>query len=192
MKAGTGYTLILIIFFILLGLWKNLSKKEKPDEIVIDGIHIPRKPCINVINELYGAGIDSSKFCDCLIPKFYELIKDDSIKLAKFKDAGIHSLEGEENKKSTILFENCLKAAMLDSNYKLHLTGVYLKGFKEKLKDHIILLSINDNYEIESLSNCISDKMKDNVTLGEYLSEDYSKNEKFMTLFKQCLDQSKR
>jgi hypothetical protein len=42
------------------------------------------------------------------------------------------------------------------------------------------------------LSNCISDKMKDNVTLGEYLSEDYSKNEKFMTLFKQCLDQSKR
>ena len=90
MKSGTNYTLLLIISFILLWAWKNLSSKEKPDEIVIDGIHTPRKPCISVVNELFGAGIDSSKVCDCLIPKFYELVKDDTLQLAKFKEVGIH------------------------------------------------------------------------------------------------------
>lgn len=191
MKAGTNYTLLIVIFFILVWVWKNISPKEKLDEIVIDGIHTPRKPCISVMNELYGAGIDSSKVCDCLIPKFYELVKDDTLQLAKFKEVGIHELEGEKNQKVIPIFENCLRDNLLDSSFKLHLTGVFLTGFKTKLLQGLISQNIPNNYNKDVLSNCIIDKMNNNVTLGEYLAADYSKVEKIMTLLNQCINQSK-
>lgn len=192
MKSGTTYTLLLVIFFILIWLWKNLSPGEKPDEIVIDGIHTPRKPCISAVNELFGAGIDSSKVCDCLIPEFYELVKDDSFQLAKFKEVGIHVLEGEKNQKTIPIFDHCLSENVLDSSQNLHLTGVYLTGFKSKLAEGLNLLNMPGNYNKDSLSNCIIDKMNNHITLAEYLAPDYSKVEKIRAVFTQCFTQSKK
>lgn len=192
MKAGTNSTLALLAFFILVWVCKNLSVTKKPDEIVIDGIHTPRKPCISVMNELYGAGIDSSKVCDCLIPKFYELVKDDSLQLAKFKEVGLHGLEGEKHQKAIPLFENSLRENLLDSSYKLHLTGLYLTGFKRKLRQELDSLDIPNHYNKDSLADCIIDKMNNNITLAEYLTPDYSEVERIMTLFTQCISQSKQ
>ena len=81
---------------------------------------------------------------------------------------------------------------MPDSNYKLRLAGVYLTGFKSKLLQGFNSHDISDDYNKDSLSNCIIDKMNNNITLAECLAPDYSKVEKIMTVFNQCITQSKK
>jgi len=191
MKSGTKYTLLLVLFFLLVWAWKSLSFKEKPDEIVIDGIHTPIKPCLSVMNDIFGAGVDSNKACDCVIREFYEFVKYDSLELAKFKEIGFHELEGEKSKGVGLILEKCFRANMLDSNYRLHLTGMYLEGFRKKLHTWLDSQSLQIDYSKDSLVNCITDKVYGNLTVGEFIAPDYSKVDKFMTLFKQCIGQSK-
>src|SRR5205085_2345161 len=88
-------TLILIIGagMLLNFLKEKLFNKEK-SEIIIAGHHVNKEPCLRAMNELFGRGIDSSRMCDCLIPKFYDLVKDDHSKVEKFQEIGFFKLEG--------------------------------------------------------------------------------------------------
>lgn len=193
MSNGTKFNLLIALSFI--GIWTcNYFKPKKVvDEIVVDNIHIPRNPCINVMNELFGKGVDSSKVCDCLIPQFYSLIKTDSTLRERFKQSdGFFKLEGSLQDSAILLFANCVRPNIIDTNYKFQLTPEYSLAFKEKLKKGFALRKEFENIDAETFSNCIVDRLNGNITIGEYFSDDYFEVPKIKKIMTECIGQSPR
>ncbi len=191
MSTGTKFNLLIALSF--LGIWTcNYFKPKKVvDEIVVDKIHIPRKPCINAINEMFGKGVDSSKVCDCLIPQFYNLIKKDSILVERFKQSdGVFKLEGSMQDSAILLFANCVRPNIIDTNFKFQLTPEYLLAFKDKLKKGFAFRKEFKNIDAETFSNCIVERLNGNITIGEYFSDDYFEVPKIKNIMTECIEQS--
>jgi hypothetical protein len=193
MQMSTSKKFNLLFAIIILGsiIYSKLQPQEKIDEIIIDKIHIPRQPCISVVNELLGRGIDSSKFCECIIPQFYNLIKKDSLLVERFKNSGgFFKLEGSMNDSVIALFGECAKTNIVDSNYKFQMLNQYEFAFKEKFKKEFKLHKEFDNIDTDNLSDCIVDKLKGNITVGEYFADDYFEIPKIKRIIVDCLAQS--
>jgi hypothetical protein len=193
MSNSTKFNLLIALSFV--GIWtcNYFKPKTVVDEIVINNIHIPRKPCINTINELFGKGVDSSKVCDCFIPQFYGLIQKDSALVERFKKSdGFFKLEGSMQDSSTLLFANCVKLNIIDTNFKFHLSPKNLLAFKDKLKKGFVFKSDFKNIDAETLSNCIVEKLNGNITIGEYFSDDYFEVPKIKKIMTECIEQSKK
>ena len=174
MSNGTKMNLLLLFSFI--GIWtcKQLQPKEIVDEVVIENIHIPKKPCIGAVNELFGNGVDSRRTCDCLLPNFYSLIKGDSFLVEKFKEYGsLFKLEGALSDSFAVILANCVKTNILDSSYKFSLTSKNELVFKEKLKKGFEVHKEFKNINADGLADCIVSKLNGNITIGEYFSDDY-------------------
>jgi hypothetical protein len=192
MKANNKYLILLALFFAGAWFWKQSSLKNPQDEFILDGIHTPKKPCINVLNEMFGKGIDSVKVCDCLIPEFYHFIKNDSDKVIKFREVGLFALDDSSNERFIPLFENCLRSSLLDSNYVLSLSGEYLAGYKNKIRQSLASKKEFKNYDADILANCIMDRMNNHITMGEYLAYDYLEVEKLKQAMLQCMEEAKK
>lgn len=193
MSNNTKINWLLLLTFI--GVWTcmQLRPKDKKDEIIIDSIHVPKNPCISAINDLLGKGVDSSKACDCLLPRFYNLIKKDSSLVIKFREyRSLFKLEGVLKDSFNLLFAKCVKENILDSNYVVKLTPEYQLAFKEKLKRGFQFQNGLDKINTDILSDCIVEKLNDNITIGEYFSDDYFEVPKIKKIMLDCIDQSKK
>jgi hypothetical protein len=191
MSNNTKFNLLIALSFI--GFWTcNYFKPKKVvDEIIVDKIHIPRKPCINVVNEMFGKGVDSSKVCDCLIPAFYNFIKKDATLVERFKQSdGFFKLEGSMQDSAILLFANCVRPNIIDTNFKFQLTPEYSLAFKDKLKKGFALRNEFKNIDAETFSNCIVEKLNGNITIGEYFSDDYFEVPKIKNIMTDCIKQS--
>ena len=189
----TKFNLLAALSFI--GIWTcNYFKPKKVvDELVINNIHIPRKPCINTLNELLGKGVDSSKVCDCLIPKFYQLIEKDSVLVEEFKQSGgFFKLKGAMQDSLILLFASCVRPNIIDTNFKFRLTPENSLALKDKLKKACQLRTELKNFDAESLSSCFIEKLNGNITIGEYFSEDYFEVPKIKKIAAECIRQSEK
>jgi len=165
---------------------KNMSEKEPVNEIIIDGVPVSKGPCISATNELYGRSVDSLKVCDCMIAKFYELIKDDSLHLQLFKEKGIHQLEGAANDSLILLYRNCALENLIDTTVKLHLSHELRIKFKQKLQEKFDSFTPRKNLNTESLCDCVIDSLNDNITVKEYLADDYLEIDKVKIIVNAC------
>ena len=113
-----------ILIAIGIGILINLAKEKflgiGKNEIFIAGHHVNKAPCLGVANELFGNAVDSVKVCDCALPKYYELIKNDPEKVKKFEEVGFLGLQGGKDS-SMNLFKDCIVANILDTTYKMNL-----------------------------------------------------------------------
>jgi hypothetical protein len=91
MDKFTKALILLVGVGILFNILRERLFQNKKKEIIVAGHHVDKGPCMYAMNELFGRGIDSSKVCDCLIPGFYQLIKNDSSKIKKFEEMGFLS-----------------------------------------------------------------------------------------------------
>jgi hypothetical protein len=193
MSNGTKINIFLLLAFMGMWLCKQLQPKGKVDEVVVDGIHIPKEPCISAVNGLFGKGVDSSKVCDCLIPQFYDLIKHDTLLTEKFKQyQSIFKLEGQLSDSTALLFASCARVNILDTNYKLHFTREAEVVFIEKLKKGFRLQPGFSTINTDSLSSCIVKKLNGNVTIKEFLTDDYLKVPKIKELILQCSERKSK
>ena len=53
MSDATKFNVLIAFSFIGVATCNYFKPKKVVDEVVLDNIHIPRKPCINVMNELF-------------------------------------------------------------------------------------------------------------------------------------------
>jgi hypothetical protein len=183
--------LFLALSFLAVFTCRQLQPKIVKDDIIVDNIHIDKKPCVSTLNELFGKGIDSSKICDCLIPSFYKLVKDSSSLVAKFKESyGFFELEQPLKDSFILTFGQCAKVNILDSNYILKLTPANAISFKEKFKKAFISQKNFENINVDILSGCIVEKLNGNITIGEFFAEDYLQIPKIRKIMTNCMDQS--
>jgi len=190
---GTKFNIFIALSFI--GLWtcNYFKPKEKKQELVIDNIHINKNPCIGVIKDLFGKGVDSTKICDCLIPKFYALIKSDTNLVERFKESyGIFKLDGSLQDSAISLMASCVRTNIVDTNSKFHLTPEYSSVFKRVLKKGIETRKEFANIEAENFSSCIIDRLSGNITIKEYVSNDYFEVPKIKKIMTDCLTQSSK
>jgi hypothetical protein len=181
-----------IILLIGVGIFFNFLKdhfyQKKRNEIVIAGHRVDKQPCISGINELFGHGVDSTKTCDCLLPRFYHLIKDDSEKVKTFEEEGFFTLQGKANDSATQIFRDCLVDNIVDTSYKLNIQK-FREPFLQKLKDSLRVLSVLSDVSIDSVSNCVMQSVDGNITIWEYFAEDYLQSENLRSIMKECFGQ---
>lgn len=137
------------------------------------------------MNELYGRGIDSVKICDCLIPAFYETIKNDSTHLVKFKEVGLHTLEDTLAEKFQPVYNSCVLENIIDTSYRLRLTGIYKDKFLKQFRDS--LMEIIPQNRQEALTNCFLEKLDSSLTIKETILMDTVVEHKILELTGQCL-----
>jgi hypothetical protein len=131
-----------IILLIGVGILINFLKDKfykNPNEIVVAGHHVDKQPCISGMNQLFGKGVDSSKMCDCLLPKFYQLIKNDPAKVQKFEAMGFFKVEGSARDSATKIFRECVLENILDTSYKMDIQQ-FKEPFLQKLQDSIKII----------------------------------------------------
>ena len=186
MKIRFRYDLLLFALFLLVLGLKFFSSKPATEEIIVDGIHTPKKPCVNLINEMYGSAVDSNKMCDCLIPTFYDFVKRNPSQLEKFKQIGLYVLSPDSNAKFIPLFENCLRRNLLDSNHILQFNGIYLQGLKEKLRQALDSVGTLKNYSATLVADCIADKLNGHITVAQYLSPNYFNTDRMKQIIVDC------
>jgi len=183
-KASNRFYIFLALTAIAVWTCVHFGSKKK-DEIIVDNIHISRKPCLSAMNEFFSTGADSSKICDCLIPDFYSLIKYDSLLVEKFKqEGGFFRIEGSLNDSAMTLFANCITQNILDTNYLLTLTPDLKLAFKKKLTDGFLHIGFEGN--VEALSDCITERLSGNIRIKEYFANDYNEVPKINAIITDC------
>ncbi|MBN8860530.1 MAG: hypothetical protein J0H29_19215 [Sphingobacteriales bacterium] len=190
MSNASKFNYFIALSFIALWICNYLKPKTPVDEIVINDIHIPRKPCISAINEIFGRGVDSSKICDCLIPKFYDLIKEDTVLIKRFKSEYFFVLNGGLQDSAMVMYADCIKTNMVDSSATFYLTPQYSGMLKEKLKKAVSSRIEFNHVDAEKVSSCIVDRLNGQITIGEYFSEDYLEVPKLKKIMLDCINQS--
>lgn len=179
-----------IILFIgvlaLFGAFRTWYFEKAGEEITVGGHQVSLLPCKSGINELFGSGIDSIGMCECLLPKFYELIKDDSDKINHFKEVGFFTLEGKSNDSAILLLRNCALNNLLDTNYKIKLSPYIKASIINKYKDQFESKINPNTIEYESFIKCVFENMDGRITIKEYLADDYTENDKIITIINNC------
>jgi hypothetical protein len=180
---------IILMFgvFALMGALKNWLLKDRNDEIVVDGHHVSLIPCRSAMNYIFGKAIDSSKMCNCLVPKFYELIKDDPSKLKKFEELGFFTLEGKANDSLALLFKECAINNIADSNYKIKLNQFYKAALTKKFRDQFEAEAALNGLDYERYLKCVFDSLDGKMTIKEFLADDYLKIDKIRPVIYNCV-----
>ena len=181
-----------ILLAIGIGILINLAKEKflgtHKNEIIIAGHHVNKAPCLGAVNELLGNAVDSVKVCDCALPKYYELIRNNPEKVKEFEDAGFLGLQGEKDS-SMIIFRDCIVANIIDTTYKMNLRKyrqVLVKQFNDSITRSPYLNMIN----ADTFSNCIISRLDRNVTIKEYFSKSYYDTDSLNEILNGCIKQS--
>ena len=180
---------LLVGFGILCTYLKEKVFGTQKHEIKIAGHRINSKPCMGALNDLFGQAVDSIKVCDCFIPKYYEVIKNES-ETVEALYAGIIDLEGEKKDSLGKLFKECIISNILDTNYSPDLNrfrNVFLKQFNDSLKAKPDL-----TYKVnaDSFCNCIIQNLNGRVTIKQFYSNSYYDTDSVQTVINSCMKQS--
>lgn len=175
------------LFLVAAWLCNKIHPSPKRDEVVLGGTPISRKPCLSVVSDLFGKAVDSNKACDCLLPGYYELVKNDSEELSKFDYLGIHMLPGARNEQVNVLFARCIGEHIIDSTYKMHLTVPYAIRFRQLLADRIHTDTLYNGLNEDSVTQCLVDRFNDHITVAEYLELTTQTDSTIKALFTPCI-----
>ncbi len=155
----------------LAGAWlcNKIHPTPKRDEIILGGMPISRTPCLSFVDELFGKGVDSNKACDCLLPAYYRLVKDDPEELTKFDYTGIHMLPGHRNDQVNQILSECIGNNIVDSTYIIHLPEAYANRLRQQLADRLRSDTTYKSYNPDSLASCVVSRLNDRLTVPDYI-----------------------
>lgn len=186
MRKSDKLLVILLGIIILFSLLRKMFLGEPRQEIIIAGMHIDKQPCLSAMNELFSKGVDSTKMCDCLLPKFYELIKNDPEKVKHFEEVDFFTVQDAANDTVIQTFGRCVTENIVDTSYKLNLAK-FREPFLKKMKDTLSTIDGLSKPAIDSISNCLIQHFDGNITIKEYFADDYLKVGKLKIIMQDCL-----
>lgn len=188
MKKFDKAIILLIGALALFGAFRNWYFVKNEEEITVDGHQVSLRPCKSGLSELFGSGIDSMGMCKCLLPKFYQLIKDEPDKVNRFKEVGFFTLEGRLNDSATLLFRDCALSNLLDSNKKIKLNQYFKASIANKFKDQFGSVVSSNTIEYEGFMKCVFENLDGKITIKEYFSDDYAKTDKIRNIINNCIE----
>jgi hypothetical protein len=187
-SLNTGLAL-LVGFVILCTLIKEKVFGKHKNEIKIAGHRVNSKPCIGALNDLFGQGVDSIKACECFIPQYFDVIKNDAETVEKLYE-GIIDLEGEKKDSLGKLLKDCVTTNILDTNYKPDLERfrtVFIKQFNDSLEANPDLI---DKVSADSFCNCVIQHLNGRITIKQFYSNSYYDTDSTQEVINNCMRQS--
>ena len=184
---NTKFLYGLVIFLAVAWLCNKINPVEKRNEVMLGGTAISRTPCLGVVNDLFGKAVDSNKACDCLLPAYYELVKNDPEELTKFDYIGIHPLPGTRNEQVNQLFTECIGNHIVDSTYTIHFTERFTSRFRELLVERLRTDTVYIHYDPDSLAQCLVSRLNDHLTVSDYIGLSAWEKDKVKALLAPCL-----
>src|SRR5689334_19525279 len=101
----------LILFIgvgMLLTYLKSTFFKTKANEIIVAGHHVNKHPCEATMNFFFEKAVDSSRICDCLIPKFYPFVQKDPAKVKEYEEAGMIAIQEKDRDTAARMYRDCV------------------------------------------------------------------------------------
>jgi hypothetical protein len=73
------------------------QKAKVGDTVTVEpGVEIPIAACVEANGKILGNSVDPVTFCKCLIPKFYQDLKNDPEKLKLLKEGNWYDITGDK------------------------------------------------------------------------------------------------
>jgi hypothetical protein len=164
-KLYPGIVAGLLVFII----FRLFDREPKKDVIMVDGVAISRTSCLNEINTLFEGRVDSNKACDCMLPVYYEMFKNNPAELTRLNQGDMSALSAATKDSLYSLFTHCVGPYVLDTTFKMHLTGSNLASFKTKLAGKLRSKSKFNGIDADSLASSIVDRLNGHITILEYI-----------------------
>lgn len=155
----------LLVFF----LFRFNHAAPNKNVIMVDGVAISRTPCLSEINALFEGRVDSNKACDCLLPAYYELFKNNPAELKRFNQGDMTGLSPTTKNSLHLIFTHCIAPCVLDTTFKMHLSGSSLESFKVQLAGKLRSKSKFNGIDADSLAASITDRLNGNISILQYI-----------------------
>lgn len=184
--------LSLAISFCLIACMQN--RKDIGETILVDkGVEIPISGCVEANEKIFGTSVNTIAFCKCLIPKFYEDLKNDSEKLRLLKEGKWAELSKEKKEIIAQYYQDCFsKTANVDSLSKMTITLSMAEKIKKGMKQQLVGSSIEKTNDIDKYCDCMIKSMQTDFTSKEIMSDNFTETEKYKKALEKCLSMTKK
>ena len=177
-----------ILMFLCLYLPACEQMENEGETVTVaNGVKIPIKACVDVNTKVLGKSVDPVAFCKCLIPKFYEDVKNDPEKLKLLKEGNWYNLSKDKQELVSKYFEGCVsETATNDTTAKFTITPrMYIK-MKEKMKQEFTGTEIKKTNDVDRFCDCLLNSMQTDFTIKEVLQDNFKETEKYNRVVDSC------
>ncbi|MBX3241711.1 MAG: hypothetical protein KIT80_12055 [Chitinophagaceae bacterium] len=160
---------------------------------VDDGIEIPISACVEANTKILGNAVDPVPFCKCLIPKFYQDLKNDSEKLKSLKEGSWYDLGVDKQEVVAKYFQSCItQTGTNDSAAKFTITPRMATGMKNKMKQELAGSDIEKTNDIDKYCDCIINSFQTDFTIKEIMLDNFNETKKYQKTVEKCLNSTKK
>ncbi len=159
--------------------------------LVDKDIEIPIDGCVAGQEKIMGSSVNAEGFCRCLIPKMYEVVKNDPVKLALLKRGQIDAVAKNELESITGFYETCIgENATTDSTSRMNITMKMAAQIKEGMMLNLRETDLAKTNDLDKYCDCIIDGMRIEFSAREIMDENFYESEKYQALGNKCLKAS--
>ena len=183
-----------IIIFTCICLSACGQKNKSGDTITVDkGVEIPIAACVEANSKILGNSVDPVAFCKCLIPKFYQDLKNDPEKLKLLKEGNWYDLAKDKQETVAKYFQSCMiQTATNDSTAKFTITPRMAVGMKSKMKQELIGSDIEKTNDVDKYCDCMINSLQTDFTIKEIMLDNFNETEKYQKTLEKCLKSTKK
>jgi hypothetical protein len=185
---------ITLLIFTSICLSACGQSNSKGDTINVDkGVDIPIAACVEANSKILGNSVDPVAFCKCLIPKFYQDIKNDPGKLKLLKEGNWYDLAKDKQEIVVKYFQSCMnQTATNDSTAKFTITPRMAVGMKNKMKQDLIGSDIEKTNDVDKYCDCMINSLQTDFTIKEVMQDNFNETEKYQKVLEKCLKSTKK
>jgi hypothetical protein len=186
---------IYILLFTCIYLSAHGQKEQRSDSIIVVdiGVEIPITGCVESYGKILGNAVDPVAFCKCLIPKFYQYLKNDPEKLKILKKGNLGDLAKDKQEIIAGFLKNCIEQnATSDSTAKLTITPRIARLMKTKMKQELIGSDIEKTNDLDKYCDCIINSMQTDFTIKEIMQDNFNETKKYLKVSEKCLRSTRK
>ena len=183
-----------IFIFTCIFLSACGQKSNSGDTVTVDkGVEIPISACVEANSKILGNAVDPVAFCKCLIPKFYQDLKNDPEKLKLLKEGNWYDLAKDKQEIVAKYFQSCMSmTATNDSTVKFTITPRMAEGMKSKMKQDLIGSDIEKTNDVDKYCDCMINSLQTDFTIKEIMQDNFNLTEKYQKALEKCLKSTRK
>lgn len=185
---------IYILIFTCIYLSACGHKIKSGETVTVDNdVEIPIAACVEANSKILGNSVDPIAFCKCLIPKFYQDLKNDPEILKLLKEGNWHDLAQDKQEVVTKYFQSCMtQTATTDTTVKFTITPRMALVMKNNLKQELIGSEIEKTNDVDKYCDCIINSLQTDFTIKEVMQDNFNETEKYQKTIEKCLKATKK
>ena len=183
-----------IFIFTCICLSACGQKSNHGETVLVDkGVEISISACVEANSNILGNSVDPVAFCKCLVPKFYQDLKNDPAKLKLLREGNWYDLAKDKQEVVAKYFASCMSQTTTnDTTVKFTITPRMADGMKNKMKQDLVGTDIEKTNDIDKYCDCIINSIQNDFTINEIMQETFNETEKYQKAVETCLNSTKR